>query len=333
MVRKLSKIFTLAVGMFSALSTINTALAAAATTADIVKIATFNVLAPCWADPTYYPQNPDNVTAPFEYVTNSYTRATKLKAQVSQLKDSGVEVFAFQEITDQYFDAIANALGKEFTGFKAYHDISYWFSYQPDPANPVHNGNATFIKTTNWNVLNSNNNIASFPADGSGNHSVYTQIKAKRGSNRIYHVMNVHFDSDVGGNRKKELLGVMAILAPSFTSGNNTQIITGDFNCSTDHATIQQVFASNNFVNTINPLEPTHPFTTSYNGNPLYASIDHITVRNGKAGSGGTTIISNGLWQSYPVLVPNDTKEARRIVANFGMCGSDHFPVQGSVVP
>ncbi len=319
------KALVLGFGLFTAMQT----QAVSAVSEDItLTISTFNGLASCWADPKYYPVNPYKGATPYGYLLTG-NRIEGIKKEVDELKAAGVDVMCFQEMTDEMYGVISAELGHVYSGFMSYHDISYWAGYQLDPQKPVRNGNATFVNESKWQIL-SHQDVASYPSNGSGNHAVYTKIKSSRGSSRVFHVMNVHLDSDTGGRRKNELEGVLGILSPSFGSANDTQVLVGDFNCATTHASVQRTLSASEFINTKKPLEATHPFTVSYNNNQIYASIDHINVRNGTA-VGDTAVWSHGLWVTYPFQNPNDPKEAMRIVDNFGICGSDHFPVVGSV--
>lgn len=279
------------------------------------------MLAPCWADPQYYPSNCATVVQDTGY------RLSKINGELDAIKTQNIDVFCFQEMTDEMFAAIKQMLGRDYRGYMAYHNSSYWSSYQQNPSNPVANGNATFINTKKWNVLTAQD-VGTYPSDGSGNHAMYTQMRLKSGSPRIFHIMNFHLDSDTG-KRKQELEGGLALMAPSFSLPGHTQAVVGDLNTTSSGSSIKQPLDSNGFVNLTNPLEPTHPFTDGYNGNNNYAYIDHILVRNGGI-SQGAQPRNHGLWVSYPVLTP-DTNNPGRILANFAACGSDHFSVVGTL--
>ena len=260
-----------------------------------LKLSTFNALAPCFADPSYYPENCAQVIA------NTPYRLKKISSEINALESAGTTVFCFQEITPETYDGISAAFATlfgtgKFQSYVAYHDPSYWLTYQPDPLNPVPNGNATFILTDYWNILTMDSVSTNPTGKGAGNHAVYAKIFPKIGPAHVFHVMNVHLDSDHGGNRKKEIAGAITYL--------------------NGHA---------------NALEPTHPFSNGYNSNNNWASIDHIMYKLGTAiAVGDTTVRNHGLWDTYPVLTP-DTNNSLRILANFDICGSDHFSVHGTV--
>jgi hypothetical protein len=66
--------------------------------------------------------------------------------------------------------------------------------------------------------------------------------------------------------------------------------------------------------------EPTHPWSSQYNGATRWAIIDHLLVRGATPRSGD--VIDYGVWS-----IENETA---RIEANFVNTGSDHFPVAGA---
>jgi hypothetical protein len=67
--------------------------------------------------------------------------------------------------------------------------------------------------------------------------------------------------------------------------------------------------------------EPTHPWSSSYNGAPRWAIIDHLIVR-GAQPAGGDVLDFGAL---------SIADELTRIESNFRTTGSDHFPVAGAV--
>ena len=63
--------------------------------------------------------------------------------------------------------------------------------------------------------------------------------------------------------------------------------------------------------------EPTHPWSSSYNGATRWAIIDHLTVRGARPLS-GDVLDFGGL---------SIADELTRIESNFRTTGSDHYPV------
>ncbi len=294
-----------------------------------LKLSTFNVLAPCFANPIYYPDNCAQVIA------NTNYRLSKISTEIGALKAAGTTVFCFQEITPEMYEGISETFTSivgfgKFQSYVAYHDPNYWKLYQPDPHHPVPNGNATFVLTDVWNILAWESVSTNPIGQGAGNRAAYTKLSHKIASAHVFHVMNVHLDSDHGGNRKKEIKGALYYLN-SHTRAGETQVVIGDLNNTTSSGSIREILDSAGMVNSKNPLEPTHPFTNSYNGNNNWASIDHIMYKSGTAiAVGDTTVRNHDLWDMYPILSP-DTNNPLRILANFDICGSDHFSVHGTI--
>ena len=67
--------------------------------------------------------------------------------------------------------------------------------------------------------------------------------------------------------------------------------------------------------------EPTHPWSSSYNGATRWAIIDHLVVRGARPLSGEVL--------DFGALSIAD--ELTRIETNFRNVGSDHFPIVGVV--
>ena len=287
-----------------------------------LKIATFNVLASCWAAPKHFPANPSNPENPYDYVTNMVYRLSRIKQEITELKSQNVDVFCLQEMTQETFEAIASTLGKDYLGFMAFHDISYWSSWQIDPDHPMRNGNATFINQKKWQIVSAKD-VPSYPQDGSGNHALYAQIKK---DSHVFHLMNMHLSDNDAEKRKQELEGGLALMAPSFAFSDHTQVIVGDLNATSERGSIHQPLASNGFVNLKRPLEITHPFVDND-----YKCIDHILVKNGTPAE-DAVVRNHGLWDVYPILnINTDTNNPLRMAANIDICGSDHFSVVGTL--
>jgi hypothetical protein len=66
--------------------------------------------------------------------------------------------------------------------------------------------------------------------------------------------------------------------------------------------------------------EPTHPWSSSFNGATRWAIIDHLTVR-------GATPLSGDVLDFGGLSIPD---ELTRIEENFRTTGSDHYPVGGA---
>lgn len=281
-----------------------------------LKIATFNVLAPCWASPQSYPENCASI------VENTSYRLTKIASEINALKAQDMDVFCFQEMTDEMFKGIGAILGSDYQGYIAYHDLSYWAVDRVSPDDSVPNGNATFVNVKKWDTVLARD-IATYPDNGSGNHAMYLQIRPKKGVH-VFHLVNVHLDYYDKATREKELAGALAVMFPYFKSPEDTEIVAGDLNANPTGAGLKQFLEGNHFTNLKASLEATHPFLESEGG----PTIDHILVRNGTPLEG--IVRHHDVWTTYPVLSP-DTNDSSRIRATLETCGSDHFLVHGSL--
>ena len=347
-------------------------------------ILSFNCLAPCYAQPKwYYPENEVKLDKIYrreriiKLLTRDYHNNSKLKLYEQP------DIISLQEVTDDTIEIINgityNREG-EYKYFKSVlendyyckfypHDKTYWESYfSSDPTSPyayIKNGNALFLKKKSFSEpiwFDKSNSL-------SGNHSVYAET-IHLNSGKKLRINNVHFDSDVGGNRLKELESLLSFLV---FDNNIIDLIIGDFNASTEQANLKQLLVDKKFTNILkfiqdelgyNVFEQTHPFTSQYNGNNVYGPIDHILYRGDKILPDLTILVSGTklninlksqrdeidfdiFYPPGPDRIhgePSDTingvldhnlwetslNEIDRINNNFDYCGSDHFPIIAS---
>jgi endonuclease/exonuclease/phosphatase family metal-dependent hydrolase len=276
-----------------------------------VQVVTFNILAPCWASPSYYPP----AAAP--YLNRVYRRDRILDFLASQ-KDA--DIIALQEVTSAEFEFIKNALGGEFLASNCYHSATYWASWiTVDPAWEP-NGNALLLKRTRFNEAA----FSDLPLSGDGNHAVYAEAR-DRVTGRHFRIASVHLDSDYTYNRESELQALLERIPPA---SGFTDIIAGDFNTDVSRAGLQSNLKTAGFQSLLPALgitTTTSPWGT-YNKSSTFGAIDHITYRNASPLTGA--VIDFGLLKKYPAQKDDTT----RIVLNLILSGSDHFPVVGSLL-
>jgi endonuclease/exonuclease/phosphatase family metal-dependent hydrolase len=276
-----------------------------------IRVLSFNILAPCWADPSYYPAS----TAPL------LNRLTRRKTIIDLLKSyqNSVDVFALQEVAQSEFNCLKEALKMTHIGFQANHASSYWSNWIT-PANPWEpNGNAIFVNKSLFTTIS----FEDFASSGSGNHSALFTATIKNSGGKMIRAASVHLDSDYPYNRKNELGAVLAKWLPK---SNNLDIILGDFNTETDATNIQTDIKKagyNDLLELLGTARQTHPWDSKYYGADNWGIIDHITYRNGSAVSGA--VVDFNLFQLYP------NNEEARININFQQSGSDHFPLTGVI--
>lgn len=291
-----------------------------------IKVATFNVLAPCWASPKYYP------VSSLPKLDRVYRRA-RIISFINQAVASGVSVIALQEVQIDEYPFFYDALKRNFEGGISLHDDNYWSTWITTNPPFARNGNALFLRKDVFDQITFSDRALS----NEGNHCVLATAR-ERTTLRNLRIASIHLDSDNSSRRNNELTALLGLLPPV---ANTVDIVAGDYNAALSSGNLSNLMKTSNFLNALDVLgiaEQTHPFTTSYNRNTNWGPIDHIAYRNtavtGKSSvtNDGSPAIENGVvdfnvWKLYP---SGSTFEARRIDKNFDNCGSDHFPVFAS---
>lgn len=326
-----------------------------------LNVATFNVLAPCFAQPSwYYPSS-------FPYMEAEFRRGRILQF-LNSIKE--YDVIALQEVTDDFIETVGGIAYSRTGDYPYYvslltkthyscfvsHDRRYNAnSFCANPMSPhawIKNGTALFIKRTTFNNVMFNDVIL-----GKGGNHATMAVCVHRASGKRLRIMSVHLDSDAGGNRQMEWESIKANLPDN---PNLVDLILGDFNCSTQQGILANDFSSFNkdgesgkFKNALYKIsaetgvmiyKPTHPFTSSYANGHTYEKLSNIVYRYGLnpsniyysgVGVYGTLegtcsgVIDNNLWVICPDTRPPgyDQNEEMRVNTNFDAVGSDHFPV------
>lgn len=276
-----------------------------------IRILSFNVLCPCWAHPSYYPES----TAPL------LNRVLRRQVIIDLLKSyqSTVDAFTLQEVAQTEFNFFNDALKQNYQGFQANHSPNYWSSWVTNDPPWELNGNAIFIRKDRF----ANITFENFPASTSGNHAALFSGTIRNSNGKSIRIASVHLDSDYPYNRKDEL---NAVLNTWVTQENTVDIIAGDFNTETDATNIKTDIQRVGYIDVLQTLgveSQTHPWDSKYNGADNWGIIDHIISRNSTPING--KVIDFNLYQ----LFPND--EESRINRFLQLSGSDHFPITGSV--
>jgi endonuclease/exonuclease/phosphatase family metal-dependent hydrolase len=282
-------------------------------TADPIKVITFNILGTCWADPTIYPAS----ARPF--LDRTYRRPRIIQFLQSHPE---ADIIALQEVTAVEFGYINDKLSTDYAGFQSFHAPTYWSQYvtQDPPWEP--NGNALFIKRSAFKNIN----FSDVPLSDDGNHATFAQVTHKT-SNKSVRVLSVHLDSAYAYNREREFQAALALLPKS---SSKVDIIAGDFNIDVTKSNLQQDIDKAGFHNVLAEMgvdEVTSPYLSMYYANSVYGPIDCVLSRNAQPTAAG--VFDFDLFTLYP----DKKDEDARITANFQRCGSDHFPVSGTVQP
>lgn len=270
-----------------------------------LKVYTYNVLAPVFVRPEYYPG-----VSPSLF--DAASRLMMVRNTITTLAlEPDTDVICLQEVQEDWIVPLVAAAGVEYMAQWVPHDASHWSSYYTAEYPYVPNGNLTLIRSSST-------------ASGVSWDTIVTSTGARfpkasfriANSGRAVSIYNVHFDSDVGGNRKKELEVVVMDAVPEGIAVNAIPVIVGDWNCDLDVSNIQNVLRKSKLRDLIAELGPkteTHPFTSKYNDNPLFRCIDNF------AGSARVTASSSVVFN---IDAPT---EAARVSANFSAVGSDHY--------
>lgn len=281
-----------------------------------LNVITFNILAPCWASPSYYPA----ITVP--YLDRVFRRGNIINFLKSQPQS---DVIALQEVTQIEFGYINNALKNNYIGFMSFHSPTYWSNWITIDPPWEPNGNAIFLKKSRFK------NIAfqDIALSDDGNHAAYAEA-IDGSTNKAIRAVSIHLDSDYPYNRERELGSLLNFMK---SAANKVDIIAGDFNIDIENSTLKQNIITNNFTNILAALgitEMTSPYSSTYYRHSVFGAIDAVIVRNGLPQSG--LIYDFNLFNLYPITSNQapTINEDKRITENMKISGSDHFPVGAS---
>lgn len=273
-----------------------------------LRVIAFNVLAPLWASPVWYPEDMDTALLDREY---------RRQRVAAFLQDAGrdADVVCLQEVEEAELPYFLSALGGEFEGRMASNDPDYWSNWLV--GNPwVPNGTAVIVRKATIGARQ----FADLTLSGSGNHAAAVSgVHSETG--RPVRVVSVHLDSDSNANRVRELRALMDQV-PAATG--TVDIVCGDINEDTVKGSAAGIFKRNGYMDVLASVgnrEATHPWDTTYNNSDRWAVIDHILVRGAEPVAGD--VFDFGVWSI--------ADETARIEENFLRSGSDHFPIGGEV--
>ena len=267
----------------------------------------FNVLAPVWAAPDWYPPAMDMSLLDADFRRARITAFLAARAATT-------DVFCLQEVQESELPAFLAALGGGFTGAMAHNDPDWWSNWLVPEIPWAPNGTAIVVRRQAFSDLA----FRDVALSGDGNHAELVE-GVHRATGRRVRAASIHLDSDVEANRRREARALMAEL-PS--AAGVTDVVCGDFNEDTVTGTVSGVVERAGFVDVLDAVgnrEPTHPWSSSYNGATRWAIIDHLIVRGARPASGDVL--------DFGALAIAD--ELTRIESNFRATGSDHFPVAG----
>jgi endonuclease/exonuclease/phosphatase family metal-dependent hydrolase len=268
---------------------------------------TFNVLAPVWAAPVWYPPAMDPALLDAAY------RRARITAFLAE-RAASTDVFCLQEVQESELPAFLSALGGGFAGAMSHNDRDWWSNWLVPELPWAPNGTAIIVRRQAFSDLA----FRDVALSGDGNHAELVE-GVHRATGRRLRAASIHLDSDVEANRRREARSLMAELPPA---ADTTDVVCGDFNEDSVTGTVSGVVERAGFADVLAAIgnrEPTHPWSSSYNGATRWAIIDHLIVR-------GARPVSGDVLDFGALSIPD---ELTRIEANFRNTGSDHFPVAG----
>jgi endonuclease/exonuclease/phosphatase family metal-dependent hydrolase len=272
-----------------------------------LRVVTFNVLAPVWAAPVWYPEDMDMSLLDTEF------RRARITAFLSS-QAATTDVFCLQEVQESELPYFLAALGSRFTGFVSHNDRDWWSAWVVPEIPWAPNGTAIIV-----NRRSLSGSFSDRALSGDGNHAAFFEgIHIPTG--QPVRVASIHLDSDFENNRVNEARS----LVQQLPAESKTDVVCGDVNEDTENGSVGNILHSAGFTDVLAAVgnrEPTHPWSSSYNTSHKWGIIDHVLVRNGLPVAGD--VFDFGVWSI--------ADEVPRIEANFRNTGSDHFPVTGTV--
>jgi len=269
---------------------------------------TFNVLAPVWAAPDWYPPEMD-----MSLLDAADRRARITSFLASRAADT--DVFCLQEVQESEFPAFLAAVGSGFAGAMSHNDRDWWSNWVVPEIPWAPNGTAIMVRRQAF----SNLVFRDIALSGDGDHAELVE-GVHRATSRRFRAASIHLDSDKEANRGREARSLMSQLPPA---AGAIDVVCGDFNEDSVTGTAGGVVKRAGFVDVLDAVgnrEPTHPWSSSFNGATRWAIIDHLTVR-------GAQPLSGDVLDFGGLSIPD---ELTRIESNFRTTGSDHYPVGGA---
>jgi endonuclease/exonuclease/phosphatase family metal-dependent hydrolase len=277
--------------------------------AETLRVVSFNVLAPIWAAPVWYPPDMDPALLERKF------RRARITAFLGAARRNA-DVICLQEVQDDEFPYLMKALGAEFQGWMASNAPNYWSNWLVPELPWRPNGSAVAVRKS----AIAGAYFSDLALSGDGNHAAAVE-GMHAASGRYVRMVSVHLDSDFNNNRIFELRSLMEQMP---ARQGYIDLICGDINEDTVTGSAAGIFAEHDFVDVLASVgnrEGTHPWSTTYYRSARWAVIDHILVRGAQPASGD--VFDFGLWSI--------ADELTRIEENFRQCGSDHFPIGGAV--
>lgn len=291
----------------------------------LLSIASWNILAPCWAAVEYY------FPSSAQLLKKDKRRSAILAVIDRYCNIEQHDFIALQEIEQGEIQILLQHFNQwGYSGSYAFHDDLYWQSDISPTVSFASNGVALFWRrSTVYKLYTANVALA---ADG--NHCIVGLFVVA--NNRLARVASCHFDANYANRRNAEARALVDYFNLHDTeylhsahnrAESSIDMIAGDLNFHTDAGPFQNIFCGQaNFIDAHKSLDvaiATHPFTKKYQQNDNYGIIDHIIVRNASQ-------IVSASTEDFGVMSLASDEEAR-VNLLLEKSGSDHFAIVAKV--
>jgi len=275
-------------------------------------IGSWNVLAPSWASPDYYPRRAHPHLFPHE------SRIERVARFV--LTNLGkADVVCFQETQCDLDRKFAFLLSERYQYFPVYHDDGYWSKWVTEDRPFLRNGVAVALRRSAFDHITSMDLSL-----GTGNHAAVV-IARHIELDQWFRIASVHFELDDEDIRNAEVEALARFFRPGTSAAlrpHYIDVIAGDFNCDLDYEVMMTQFIDRGFSDAHRELDMAQPTHPEGEGDDV---IDHILIRGENVEVVTAQTHGADIIKSHPerTVEHKDNRIARCLEYN----GSDHFAI------
>jgi len=274
-----------------------------------VKVGSFNILAPSWASPQFYPERSHALLFPSERRIDRVVRFL-----LTNLKNT--DVLALQETEHGLDSRISQLLADKYVFFSVYHDDSYWAKWVTEDRPYRRNGVAIAVKKGVFDQVTS----IDLPL-GTGNHAQVV-ICRHIALDRWFRIVSVHFELDETDIREQEVEAVANYLRSEGNGRSYVDVVAGDFNSDLDSDLFASLFFQNGFRDAHRHLDETYATHPEKLGDDC---IDHILVRGNHVEPIIATVHASDIMSAHPE--GSEAHKEERLARCLEFNGSDHFAI------
>lgn len=269
---------------------------------NFINIISFNILAPIFASPIFY-------TGVNSELLDIEARRRIIISFLNSMKDI-TDIFCLQEVVESEFEHLTNCLKDSFIGYIHYNEPDYWRDWILQPLKYENHGTAIFMKKSVFDYVS-----FSYFSLTTGNNSTKAFGIHKK-TNKLVRVYSVHLDTE----KKQQELELEKLLENIVTDSEIIDLIVGDLNCDIIH-NVNNILNKNKFKDVFKELNLSSKNELSTI--PRHTKcIDHILFYN-------CTVYDGYI---FDLGIMKKDNEASRLSESLKMLGSDHFPIQGTII-